>query len=170
MYMQLKCDSNTVVGLRPMHVLHTAKGCLHTSRSSSERARLRRLDRPKLRLVEERWERGGKPMVRPRNRPPWDSDNKNVFRSPTDDSSLTKSSDESNTYTYGISHPKFSFGERNNNDAALPVKIPQVNRSMSIFQRLTELPSVEVRVLKTSLSENDYLQKITGSQTPLAQS
>lgn len=43
--------------------------CVHTSRSSSERARLRRLERPKERLAEERWGRGGKPMVRPRNRP-----------------------------------------------------------------------------------------------------
>lgn len=48
--------------------------CLHrlpTSRSSRERARLRRLERPKERREEERWGRGGNPMVRPRKRPPW---------------------------------------------------------------------------------------------------
>lgn len=43
--------------------------CVPTSRSSSERARLRRLERPKERLADKRWGSGGKPIVRPRNRP-----------------------------------------------------------------------------------------------------
>lgn len=29
------------------------------------------MERPKERRAEERWGSGGKPMVRPRNRPPW---------------------------------------------------------------------------------------------------
>ena len=57
--------------------------CVHvytlTSKSSRERAMLRRLERLKERRAAERCGRGGKPIVRPRNRLPWGDKDTHMF-------------------------------------------------------------------------------------------